>query len=130
MNKKILSLTALFFSFWNVFSIASNENKSEQFLRLYESSSYVFEYKKNMRYRSYDYTKVRSLAKKSLDKLSYQVIEELKVKIGELEFKIDDLIEKNKQCAIKLARLEERMTLSAKKNAGRKKSKIENGNKK
>ena len=67
---------------------------------------------------------------KSLDKLSYQVIEELKVKIGELELKIDDLIEKNKQCAIKLARLEERMTLSAKKNAGRKKSKIENGNKK
>ena len=67
---------------------------------------------------------------KSLDKLSYQVIEELKVKIGELELKIDDLIEKNKQCAIKLARLEERMTLSAKKNAGRKKSKIENSNKK
>tara|TARA_R110000744_G_scaffold149664_2_gene262848 strand:+ start:154 stop:480 length:327 start_codon:yes stop_codon:yes gene_type:complete len=67
---------------------------------------------------------------KSLDKLSYQVIEELKIKIGELEEKIDDLIEKNKQCAIKLARLEERMTLSAKKNAGRKKSKIENSNKK
>ena len=67
---------------------------------------------------------------KSLDKLSYQVIEELKIKIGELELKIDDLIEKNKQCAIKLARLEERMTLSAKKNAGRKKSKIENSNKK
>ena len=67
---------------------------------------------------------------KSLDKLSYQVIEELKVKIGELELKIDDLIEKNKQCAIKLARLEERMTLSAKKNAGRKQKKIENGTKK
>ena len=55
---------------------------------------------------------------------------ELKVKIGELELKIDDLIEKNKQCAIKLARLEERMTLSAKKNAGRKQKKIENGTKK
>jgi len=67
---------------------------------------------------------------KSLDKLSYQVIEELKIKIGELEEKIDDLIEKNKQCAIKLARLEERMILSVKKNAGRKKLKIENGNKK
>ena len=67
---------------------------------------------------------------KSLDKLSYQVIEELKIKIGELELKIDDLIEKNKQCAIKLARLEERMTLSAKKNAGRKQKKIENGTKK
>jgi len=64
---------------------------------------------------------------KSLDKLSYQVIEELKVKIGELELKIDDLIEKNKQCAVKLARLEERIILSAKKNAGRKKNKIENG---
>ena len=58
------------------------------------------------------------------------LVEELKVKIGELELKIDDLIEKNKQCAIKLARLEERMTLSAKKNAGRKQKKIENGTKK
>ncbi len=64
---------------------------------------------------------------KSLDKLSAQVIEELKTKINELEVKIDDLIEKNKQCAVKLARLEERLTLSAKKNAGRKKTKIENG---
>ncbi len=64
---------------------------------------------------------------KSLDKLSTQVIEELKAKINELEVKIDDLIEKNKQCAVKLARLEERLTLSAKKNAGRKKTKIENG---
>ena len=64
------------------------------------------------------------------DKLTSQVIEELKTKIEQLESKIDDLIEKNNQCAIKLARLEERMTLSAKKNAGRKKSKIENSNKK
>ena len=67
---------------------------------------------------------------KSLDILSAQVIEELKIKIGELEEKIDDLIEKNKQCAIKLARLEERLTLSAKKNAGRKKTRTENGTKK
>lgn len=65
--------------------------------------------------------------KKSLDKLSYQVIEELKIKIGELELKIDDLIIKNNQCAVKLARLEERIILSAKKNAGRKKTKVENG---
>ena len=64
---------------------------------------------------------------KSLDKLSYQVIEELKIKIGELELKIDDLIIKNNQCAVKLARLEERIILSAKKNAGRKKTKVENG---
>ena len=67
---------------------------------------------------------------RSKDKLTSQVIEELKVKIGELEEKIDDLIEKNKQCAIKLARLEERMTLSAKKNSNRKRTKSSNGTKK
>lgn len=61
------------------------------------------------------------------DKITAQVIEELKAKIGELEEKIDDLIEKNKQCAVKLARLEERLTLSAKKNAGRKRTKTTNG---
>ena len=61
-----------------------------------------------------------SLNEKTKDQITSQVIEELKTKIDELEAKIDDLIEKNNQCAIKLARLEERITLSAKKNAGRK----------
>jgi len=54
------------------------------------------------------------------DQITFKVIEELKTKISELEDKIDELIEENKKCAIKLARLEERITLSAKKNAGRK----------
>ena len=39
------------------------------------------------------------------------------------EEKIDDLIEKNKQCAIKLARLEERIMLSANKSSTRKRKK-------
>ena len=54
------------------------------------------------------------------DQITFQVIEELKAKIADLETKLDELIEENKKCAIKLARLEERITLSAKKNAGRK----------
>ena len=54
------------------------------------------------------------------DQITFKVIEELKSKIADLESKIDELIEENKKCAIKLARLEERITLSAKKNAGRK----------
>ena len=54
------------------------------------------------------------------DQITFQVIEELKTKIGELEAKIEELIELNQKCAVKLARLEERITLSAKKNAGRK----------
>jgi len=54
------------------------------------------------------------------DQITFQVIEELKAKIGELEAKIEELIELNQKCAVKLARLEERITLSAKKNAGRK----------
>ena len=57
------------------------------------------------------------------DQITFKVIEELKTKISELEDKIDELIEENKKCAIKLARLEERITMSAKKNAGRKKAK-------
>ena len=54
------------------------------------------------------------------DQITFQGIEELKAKIGELETKIEELIELNQKCAVKLARLEERITLSAKKNAGRK----------
>ena len=57
------------------------------------------------------------------DQITSQVIEELKRKINGLEEKIDDLLKMNKECAIKLARLEERFTLLMKKNSNRKKSK-------
>jgi len=49
------------------------------------------------------------------DKLTAQVIEELKNKIGELEVKIDSLIKENIELNIKLARMEERLMQSAKK---------------
>ena len=45
------------------------------------------------------------------DQITSQVIEELKKKINGLEEKIDDLLTMNKECAVKLARLEERFTL-------------------
>ena len=64
-----------------------------------------------------------SLNEKTKDQITSQVIEELKTKIDELEAKIDDLIEKNKQCAIKLARLEERIMLSANKSSTKKRIK-------
>lgn len=48
------------------------------------------------------------------DNLGLVVIEELKNKIEALEIKIDELIEENQQCAVKLARMEERILLSAK----------------
>ncbi len=44
-------------------------------------------------------------------------------KIDELEEKIDQLVKENKACAVKLARLEERIILSAKKNSNRKRTK-------
>ena len=57
---------------------------------------------------------------KTKDDLTAQVIEELKDKIGELEAKIDELIKENIELNVKLARMEERIMLSAKKRAGRK----------
>ena len=59
------------------------------------------------------------------DKLTAQVIEELKNKIGELEVKIDSLIKENIELNIKLARMEERLMQSAKKRAGRKRKATE-----
>jgi len=41
------------------------------------------------------------------------MIDTLTEKIEEMEVKIDHLIEENKQCAIKLARMEERLTINA-----------------
>ena len=50
---------------------------------------------------------------KTKDQLTAQVIEELKHKIRCLELKIDDLLRMNKDCAVKLARLEERLNSSS-----------------
>tara|TARA_R110002051_G_scaffold159047_1_gene230404 strand:+ start:539 stop:868 length:330 start_codon:yes stop_codon:yes gene_type:complete len=57
------------------------------------------------------------------DQITTKVIEELKIRIRELENKVDELLEVNKECAIHLARLEERLNLSANKNTNRKKTK-------
>ena len=57
------------------------------------------------------------------DQITSQVIEELKRKINGLEGKIDDLLKMNKECAVKLARLEERFTLLVKKNSNKRKPK-------
>ena len=56
------------------------------------------------------------------DQITSQVIEELKRKINGLEGKIDDLLKMNKECAVKLARLEERFTLLVKRNSNKRKS--------
>jgi len=58
------------------------------------------------------------------DQITSKVIDELKIRIRSLESKIDDLLKMNKECAVKLARLEERVMLSAKKNSNRKTKKI------
>jgi len=57
------------------------------------------------------------------DQITSQVIEELKRKINGLEEKIDDLLKMNKECAVKLARLEERFTLLMKKTKSKQTSK-------
>ena len=56
------------------------------------------------------------------DKLTAQVIEELKNKIDELEVKIDNLIKENIELREKLARMEERLVLNAKKEFNKKKN--------
>lgn len=57
------------------------------------------------------------------DKLSLVVIEELKLKIDELEQKIDSLISENIELREKLARMEERLLVNANKKSGRKRAK-------
>ena len=59
------------------------------------------------------------------DKITAQVIEELKNKIGELETKIDSLIQENIALREKLARMEERLIQNAKSKAGRKRKTTE-----
>ena len=57
------------------------------------------------------------------DQITSKVIDELKIRIRELETKVDELLEVNKECAIHLARLEERLNLSPKKSQPKKKLK-------
>ena len=59
------------------------------------------------------------------DKLMSEVILDLKEKIEQLEEKIDELIEENTMLREKLARMEERLMMSAAKNANNKRSKSE-----
>ena len=59
------------------------------------------------------------------DKLMSEVILDLKEKIEQLEEKIDELIEENTMLREKLARMEERLMMSAAKNASSKRSKSE-----
>ncbi len=59
------------------------------------------------------------------DKLMSEVILDLKEKIEQLEEKIDELIEENTMLREKLARMEERLMISAAKNASSKRSKSE-----
>jgi len=48
------------------------------------------------------------------DDFQIQVIEQLKEKIGDLEIKIDELIEENLSLKVKVAKMEERLILNAK----------------
>jgi uncharacterized membrane protein len=59
------------------------------------------------------------------DKLMSEVILDLKEKIEQLEEKIDELIEENTMLREKLARMEERLMISAATKAGNKRAKKE-----
>ena len=65
---------------------------------------------------------IKAAKEERIDNLSLTVIEELKDKIGALELKIDSLITENTALREKLARMEERLVLNAKKSAGRKRT--------
>ena len=65
---------------------------------------------------------IKAAKEERIDNLSINVIEELKDKIVALELKIDELITENTALREKLARMEERILLSAKKSAGRKRN--------
>lgn len=56
------------------------------------------------------------------DEFQVQVVEQLKAKIDDLETKIDALIKENGMLREKLARMEERLLISAKKRVTRKRS--------
>mgnify|MGYP003114880968 FL=1 len=65
---------------------------------------------------------IKAAKEERIDNLSVTVIEELKDKIVALELKIDALITENTALREKLARMEERLVLNAKKSAGRKRT--------
>lgn len=65
---------------------------------------------------------IKAAKEERIDNLSVAVIEELKDKIVALELKIDALITENTALREKLARMEERLVLNAKKSAGRKRT--------
>lgn len=69
-------------------------------------------------------TKLHLNAKKEerADHLQYKVIEELKNKIETLEQKIDSLIKENTMLREKLARMEERLLVSAKKRVNKRRN--------
>ena len=69
---------------------------------------------------------IKAAKEERIDNLSINVIEELKDKIVALELKIDELITENTALREKLARMEERILLSAKKSAGRKRTNTTN----
>jgi len=69
---------------------------------------------------------IKPAKEERIDNLSINVIEELKDKIVALELKIDELITENTALREKLARMEERILLSAKKSAGRKRTNTTN----
>ena len=69
---------------------------------------------------------IKAAKEERIDNLSITVIEELKDKIVALELKIDELITENTALREKLARMEERILLSAKKSAGRKRTNTAN----
>ena len=69
---------------------------------------------------------IKAAKEERIDNLSIAVIEELKDMIVALELKIDELITENTALREKLARMEERILLSAKKSAGRKRTNTTN----
>jgi predicted RNase H-like nuclease (RuvC/YqgF family) len=72
--------------------------------------------------------KIKENYETTKDQITAQVIEELKIKIGELESKIDSLIQENIQLREKLARMEERILVNAKTKAKRRRKTKEGDN--
>jgi len=72
--------------------------------------------------------KIKQKDEMTKDRLTAQVIGELKEEIMLLKVKVDALISENISLKEKLARMEERLTLSAKNNASRRKSQNKDNN--
>ena len=63
---------------------------------------------------------IKASKEERVDGLSLKVIQELKEKITALELKIDVLITENTELRVKIAKMEERLILNAKKSVSRK----------